>query len=80
MAPDTGRLVAAILNDWWMVRHYVRGGRMTDQTCPLARKRQAAIRKLGLTVRHAFSASEDFESLLAAVVTGGSPKDDAPPF
>lgn len=43
------------------------------------KERQAAIRQLGLTVRHAFTVSDDFEALLAAVVDGGRPRDD-PPF
>lgn len=79
MAPDTGHLVAAILNDCWMVRNYVRGGRLADRNSHIAQQRQAAILKLGLTVRAAFSASDDFEPLLIAVFHGLSPKDD-PPF
>jgi hypothetical protein len=76
MAPDTADLVSRIYNDWYMVRHYWRGARSS-----IARaERQAAIRKLGLTVRYAFSASEDFEALLAAVVDGGRPRDTDPPF
>ena len=76
MAPDTGQLVSAILNDWWMVRHYARGGRTS-----IGRKhRQEAIRKLGLTIRDAFNRSDDFEALLAAVVAGGKPEDYEPPF
>lgn len=79
MVPDTGQLVAAILNDCWMVRNYVRGGRLSDRNSALASHRQAAIRKLGLTVRAAFTRSEDFEPLLVAIFHGLSPKDD-PPF
>lgn len=77
MAPDTAHLVAAILNDWWMVRHYARGGRM-NPTSALSAKRSQAIQKLGLTVRNAFNTSEDFEPLLAAVVNGGSSRDEQP--
>ncbi|HZM33654.1 MAG TPA: hypothetical protein VFC18_04095 [Burkholderiales bacterium] len=72
---STPALVAAILNDWFMVRHYVRGAR----TGISRTERRQAIQKLGLTVRYAFSTSDDFEPLLAAVVAGGNPKDD-PPF
>jgi hypothetical protein len=75
LAPDTGLLVSLILNAAWMVRHYARGGRSTIQRT----ERTQAIQKLGLTVREAFSQSEDFEPLLAAVVDGLRPKDD-PPF
>lgn len=75
MAPDSSRLVAAILNDAWMVRHYVRGGRVSIQRD----QRDEAIRRLGLTVRDAFNSSEDFETLLAAVVDGLRPRSD-PPF
>jgi hypothetical protein len=72
MAPDTRELVAAILNAAWMVRHYARGSRRSIQ-------RSQAIQRLGLTVRDAFDTSEDFESLLAAVVDGLRPE-DRPPF
>ena len=75
MAPDTSHLVAAILNDWWMVRHYARGARMHASSA-IALQRRQAIQKLGLTVRQAFNSSDDFEPLLAAVVSGGAPKDD----
>lgn len=74
MAPDTGELVARILNDAWLVRHYVRGGR----TGIAKLQRQQAIKKLGLTVREAFNVSEDFEALLAAVVDGVRPRDEQP--
>ncbi|HEU4344788.1 MAG TPA: hypothetical protein VFU31_24835 [Candidatus Binatia bacterium] len=62
-----------------MVRHYARGGRMSRESA-LAAKRRAAIRDLGLTVRQAFNASEDFEALLTAVVDGGASRDDWPRF
>lgn len=75
MAPDTGQLVARILNDAWMVRHYARGGRTGIQRA----RREQAIQKLGLTVRDAFSVSDDFQSLLAAIVDGLRPRDE-PPF
>lgn len=76
MAPDTGELVAAILNDFWMVRHYNRGG----QSSILKKERERAIRKLGLTVRAAFNESEDFEALLTAVLDGASPHEYHPRF
>ena len=75
METDTAHLVAAILNAAWMVRHYARGGRVNIQR----EQRNAAIRNLGLVVRQAFDASEDFETLLAAVVDGLRPRNE-PPF
>lgn len=67
--------VAAIYGAGWWVRHYVRGGRSQIQKL----ERQQAIVKLGLTVREAFTRSDDFEPLLVAVVNALTPK-DAPPF
>lgn len=72
MAPDLPALEAAIRNDAWMVRHYQR-------QCQRMR-RQQAIRKLGLTVRHAFNSSDDFEPLLVALFDGLNPNDSPPPF
>lgn len=60
---------SAILNDAWQVRHYKRN----------RLKRAQAILKLGHTVRHAFTNSKDFESLLKAVINGLCP-DNTPPF
>lgn len=77
MAPDTSHLVASILNSAWMVRHYGRGGRMSPES-PMALQRQQAIQKLGTTVRHAFTISEDFEPLLAAICDGLRPKEEQP--
>lgn len=77
MAPDTGLLVAEILNAAYMVRHHARGGRWSKSS-PIAAKRDAAIRDMGLAVRSAFNCSEDFESLLAAVVDGLRPRDEQP--
>jgi len=68
--------VSAILNAAWMVRHYARGGRTSIGKA----HREQAILKLGLTVREAFSRSDDFEALLAAVVAGLKPQDYEPPF
>lgn len=68
--------VAAILNDFWMVRHCARGGR----TGVMREQRRLAIHQLGLTIRRAFSSCNDFEPLIAAVVNGGRPKDYDPPF
>ena len=76
MAPDTTSLVAAILNDGYMVRHYGRGAR----TAWGREQRRQAIIKLGLDVRDAFNKSEDFEALLAAVVDGLRPRNESPPF
>ena len=77
MAPDTSHLVASILNSAWMVRHYARGGRMSP-TSSAALQRRQAIQKLGLTVREAFTMSEDFEPLLAAICDGLRPRDEQP--
>lgn len=66
--------VAAILNAAWMVRHYARGGRVSTQRA----QRERAIMTLGLTVRAAFSSSDDFETLLSAVVDGLRPHDQQP--
>lgn len=52
----------------WMVRHYWR-----NRT-----QRAQAIQRLGLTVREAFNSSDDFETLLVAVVDGLRPTDDRP--
>ena len=65
----------AILNAAWLVRHYVRGGRLESQRD----QRDLAIKNLGLIVRDAFNTSEEFESLLAAIVDGLRPRND-PPF
>lgn len=72
---STRSQVAAILNAAWMVRHYARGGRTTITRT----KRTEAIRHLGVVVRDALNQSDDFESLLAAVVDGLRPKEE-PPF
>jgi hypothetical protein len=69
MGPDPSVVVAAILNDAWMVRHYWR-----DKL-----RRRQAILKLGLTVREAFNTCDDYEVLLTAVVDGLRPH-DRPPF
>jgi hypothetical protein len=74
MAPDVTQLVSAILNDAWMVRHYVRGGRTSMGRA----QRAQAVQKLGLTVRDAFNRSHDFEALLTAVVDGLRPRDEQP--
>lgn len=77
MAPDTAELVAAILNAAWMVRHYARGARMAKGS-PLYLRRAQALQSLGLAVRDAFSRSEDFEPLLAAVCDGLRPHQEQP--
>jgi hypothetical protein len=65
---DDDPLVVAIRNDAWMVRYYARN-RM---------RRAQAIAKLGATLRHAFTESDDFETLLAAVLDGLRPQDTHP--
>ena len=72
MAPDTGVLCAELSNACYLVRY-----------CPRPHQRELrakAILRLGLTVRHAFNASDDFEALLASLVTGLSAKDERLPF
>lgn len=72
-ARTTEELLAAIRNAAWMVRHYQlqRGeyGKI---------RRAQAILVLGHLVRDGFSRSEDYESLLGAVVDGLRPKDSQP--
>ena len=77
MGPDTAQLVARILNAAYMVRHYARGGRVSESS-PLRRQRTAAIREMGLAVRQAFAVSEDVEPLLAAVCDGLRPHLEQP--
>ena len=53
-----------------MVRHYPR---------PIQKlQREQAIQRMGLAVRHAFNASEDFEALLTAIVDGLRPREEQP--
>ena len=78
MAPGTGYHVAAILNAGYIVRHNVRGGRVSKDS-PMAHRRAEAIRQMGLVVRDAFNQSDDFEALLAAVADGVRPRNE-PPF
>lgn len=79
MAPDpTGAHVSAIYNAGYIVRENVRGGRWSSGS-RLAERRREAIVRLGLVVRDAFNASDDFEALLTALVDALRQKDD-PPF
>ena len=73
MAPDTAALVAAILNEAWLVRHYA-----LKRTPSQRLRRAQAVLKLGLVVQDAFSRSDDFEPLLGAVVDGLRPRDNQP--
>jgi hypothetical protein len=77
MAMDGGTAgyVAAILNAGYMVRHHSRGGRSSISRP----ERSRAILQLGVVVRDAFTNSDDYEALLAAVVDALRPRDD-PPF
>lgn len=74
MWAETRELCSAIRNAGYLVRHYARGGR----TGVGKLKRDQAILALGATVRHAFSVSDDYESLLAAVADAIRPKEDQP--
>lgn len=70
MAPDPAALVAAILNAGYMVRYYPRPGQRAQ--------RAAAIVTLGLAIRAAFNASDNFEPLIAAVADAVRPRDERP--
>lgn len=74
MAPDHGETVARILNACWWVRHYRRRSRITTAS------RQQAILALGLILRDAFTRTDDFEPLLAALLDGLRPQEEDPPF
>jgi hypothetical protein len=64
--------VMALHEAAWLVRHYRR---------PVQRVQRAqAILKLGLTVREAFGACDDFEPMLIALVDGLHPQDYVKPF
>lgn len=65
-----------IYNDGWWVRRYGRGARSSLQRT----ERAQAIRRLGLTVREAFAACDDFETLLLALFDCLNHKDEPPPF
>ena len=69
------RARSAIRNAGYLVRHYVRGGRSTIQR----KRREAAIRALGLACRDAFNRTDDFEPLLITLVDSLLPRND-PPF
>ena len=60
--------VVAIRHAAWMVRNYSRN----------KMRRAQAIAKLGHTVRHAFTNSDDYETLLAALLDGLRPLDTRP--
>lgn len=67
--------VQAIRHAAYLVRHYGRGARSRIHRS----QRAAAIHALGLAVRQAFNESDDFETLLAAIVDGLRPREE-PPF
>jgi hypothetical protein len=70
--------VAEIYSAGWWVRRYRRGGR--QRTSRQAAQRAQAIQRLGLAVREAFNASDDFERLLIAVFDSLNSANDEPPF
>lgn len=72
MAPDAR--FAPIYNACWWVRRYA-----LQRTPAMRAARVEAIRRLGLLLREAFNATDDFEPLLVAIVDGLRPRDD-PPF
>lgn len=63
MATSAKMLAAEIRNEAWLVRHY----------CRNRLRREQAVLKLGLAVRNAFAASDEFEPLLAAILDGLRP-------
>ena len=65
--------IAGILNASFLVRHYALQRNNAQRLM-----RNQAIRRLGLEIRQAFSQTEDFEPLLAAIVDGLNPKDYHP--
>lgn len=65
MAPDKTGYVVEIYNAWWSVRYYAPQRSRSNRL-----RRAQAIRKLGLAIREAFNSSDDFETLIAAVVDG----------
>lgn len=71
MVRDVGELVSRIYNDCYMVRHYARGGR--SEIAKL--RRHQAIQKLGETLRFAFNSTEEYETLIAAMLDGLRPLD-----
>jgi hypothetical protein len=73
MGPDTGALLTQIRNDCWPVRYYSHA-----RTQAMRLRREQAIKRLGLTVRYAFSASDDFEALLITLVDGLNTKETKP--
>lgn len=68
-----GRRMAEIRHLSWMIRHC---GQQRNESQRL--RRTQAIQKLGLELREAFSETEDFEPLLAAILHGLNPKDPSP--
>lgn len=72
--PDNA-LAAEIRNAGYFVRHYGRG-----RAGQLAELRRQAILKLGLTVRHAFTRSDNFELLLVAILDALRPNEEPPAF
>ena len=73
MAPELWQLEADLHNDAWMVVYYA-----PQRTAAMRLRRAQAILKLGLTVRHAFAVSDNFEPLLVALVDGLRPRDERP--
>jgi len=73
MAPDLDMRLAEIRNAGYLVRHYA-----LQRTSHARLLRAQAITKMGLAVRAAFSNSDDFEPMLAAVADGLRPRDERP--
>lgn len=76
-ASDDEQLAAEIRNAAWWVRHYSTRGRASGLH---KLQRQQAIQALGLAVRRAFAASENFELLLTALIEALTQSDYKPPF
>lgn len=71
---DVGELLAAINNDCYLVRHY-----HSQRTSIERLRRHQAIQKLGETLKFAFSQTDQYEALIAALLDGLRPE-DRPPF
>lgn len=75
---DVTAHVAAILNGFYLVRHYTRGSRSAIHR----RARADAIAALGYACRRAFNTCEPehFEAVLGAIIAGARPHEYDPPF
>ena len=66
--------IGNIRNACWMVRFYARGGRSEIGS----KERDRAIKQLAIALRDALTESDQYETILAALLDGLRPKDEAP--